>query len=99
MRSMAIKTKATQLTTPIEPVHIGQPPMPGLIVNDDDNDSDASSRGPNLITDVDDESIADIFCFSAFTDKNTGVVYNACIRKFPSMSLDGNISIFCDLSL
>jgi hypothetical protein len=57
--------------------------MPGLIVNDNDNDSGASSRRPNLITNVDDESIANIFCFGAFADKNSGVVYNNWMGEFP----------------
>jgi hypothetical protein len=43
--------------------------MPGLIVNNNDNNSEASSRSPNLITDIKDESIANIFCFGAFAKK------------------------------
>ncbi len=63
--------------------------MPGLIVNVDDNDSDASSHSPNLTTDVNNESIANIFCFGAFLDKNTGIVYSNCTGEFHFMSLDG----------
>jgi hypothetical protein len=68
--------------------------MPGLFFNNDDNDSDVSSRGPNLITNVDYECIANIFCFGAFADKNTGRVYNNCTGKFPFMSLDWNVCFF-----
>ncbi len=32
-----------------------------------------------------------VFCFGAFSDKNTGAVYNNCTGNFPFMSLDGNI--------
>ncbi len=39
-------------------------------------------------------SIANIFCFGAFADKNTGVVYNNCTGAFPFMSLDGNVCFF-----
>ena len=46
---------------------------------------------PAFISDVDDESIAKVFCFGAFANKNTGVVYNDCTGTFPSMSLDGNV--------
>jgi hypothetical protein len=86
-----IKTKAAQLTTPIESVPIGQSPMPGLIINNNDNDNDASSHGSNLITNVNNQSIANIFCFGAFADKNTGIIYNYCRGKFPFISLNGNV--------
>jgi hypothetical protein len=33
-------------------------------------------QGPNLIGIDEDESIANVFCFGAFADKNNGVVYN-----------------------
>jgi hypothetical protein len=45
----------------------------------------------NIIPEVEDESIANVFCFGAFTDKMTGVVYNDCTGNFPFMSLDGNV--------
>jgi hypothetical protein len=83
LHSTTIKTKAAQLTTLIGPIPIGQPPMPGLIVNNNDDNSGTSSRGPNLITNGDDESIANIFCFSVFADKNSGVVYNNWTGEFP----------------
>jgi hypothetical protein len=67
--------------------------MPGLIFDENDN-SVISSNGPTLITDVDDESIANIFCFGTFADKNTGIVYNDCKGEFPFMSLDGNVCFF-----
>ncbi len=65
--------------------------MPGLIPIDDDNFSDP---GPAFIADIDDESIANVFCFGAFADKNTGAVYNDCTGNFPFMSLDGNVCFF-----
>ena len=48
----------------------------------------------NLIDDIEDESIANVFCFSAFADKVLGVVYNDCTGDFPYMSLDGNVCFF-----
>ena len=48
----------------------------------------------NIIDDVDDQSIANVFCFGAFADKISGVVYNDCTGKFPYMSLDGNVCFF-----
>jgi len=65
--------------------------MPGLIPIDDD---DFSDPGPAFIADIDDESITHVFCFGAFADKNTGVVYSDCTGNFPFMSLDGNVCFF-----
>jgi hypothetical protein len=70
--------------------------MPGLVeLSDDDSDDDASDTPHfNLIDDVDDHSVANVFCFGAFADKVTGVVYNDCTGDFPYMSLDGNVCFF-----
>jgi hypothetical protein len=38
-----------------------------------------------------DQSIANIFCFGAFNDKVSGVVYNNLTGNFPFMSLDGSV--------
>ncbi len=50
---------------------------------------------PNLIGDEDDnETIANLFCFGAFADKHSGVVYNNLTGAFPFMSLDGCVCFF-----
>ena len=48
---------------------------------------------PNLIgDDEDDASIANVFCFGAFADKEqSGVMYNDLTGNFPFMSLDGSV--------
>ena len=46
--------------------------------------------GPNFIAD-DDESIANMFCYGAFADKRSGVVYNDLTGNFPFVSFDGSI--------
>ncbi len=46
---------------------------------------------PNIIPEVEDKSIANVFYFGAFADKMMGVVYNDCTGNFPFMSLDGNV--------
>ena len=47
---------------------------------------------PNLIRDDEDNaSIANVFCFGAFADKQSGVMYNDLTGNFPSMSLDGSV--------
>ena len=46
----------------------------------------------NLIgDDEDDASITNVFCFGAFADKQSGVMYNNLTGSFPFMSLDGSI--------
>ena len=67
--------------------------MPGL-VHLYDNEEERVPIMPlhNLINDIEDESIA--FCFGAFADKVSGVVYNDCTGDFPHMSLDGNVCFF-----
>jgi hypothetical protein len=42
----------------------------------------------------DNESIANVFCFGAFADKVSGVVYNDLTGKFPFMSIDGSVCFF-----
>ena len=42
----------------------------------------------------DGESIANVFCFGAFADKVSGVVYNDLTRNFPFMSIDGSVCFF-----
>jgi hypothetical protein len=53
---------------------------------------DARIDGVNIIPD--DESIANVFCFGAFTDKISGVVYNDLTGNFPFMSIDGSVCFF-----
>jgi hypothetical protein len=46
---------------------------------------------PDLIGDDEDESIANMFFFGAFADKNSGIVYHDLTGSFSFMSLDGSI--------
>jgi hypothetical protein len=41
-----------------------------------------------------DHTIANVFCFGAFADKVSGVVYNDLTSNFPFMSLDGSVCFF-----
>jgi hypothetical protein len=47
-----------------------------------------------IISDNDDESIANIFAFGAFADKYKGIVYHDLMESFPFMSLDGSVCFF-----
>jgi hypothetical protein len=42
----------------------------------------------------DDESIANVFCFGAFANKVSGVVYNDLTGKFSFMLIDGSVCFF-----
>jgi hypothetical protein len=49
----------------------------------------------NLIAyDESNPSIANVFAYGAFADKQTGVVYHDLTGSFPFMSLDGSVSLF-----
>ncbi len=67
--------------------------MLGLIPDNSDKDNDNEPQ-PTFIDDIDDESITNVFCFGAFANKNTSVVYNDCTGNFPFMSLNGNVCFF-----
>ncbi len=67
--------------------------MPGLIPVDSEKDNEDKPR-PAFIDDINDESIANVFCFGAFADKNTAVNYNDCTGNFPLMTLNGNVCFF-----
>ncbi len=47
-----------------------------------------------IISDDDDESIANIFAFGTIADKNNGIVYHDLTGSFPFMSLDGSVCFF-----
>jgi hypothetical protein len=64
----------------IPPIHLPRPPVI------------QAPTMPNLIGDDDDDaSIANVFCFGAFADKQSGVMYNDLTGNFPFMSLDGSV--------
>jgi hypothetical protein len=50
--------------------------------------------GLNVIADDGNESIANIFCFGAFADKNSVIVYHDLTGLFPFMLFDGSICFF-----
>ncbi len=68
----------------IFPLFNDVPPYPGPAYH--------ATLGSNIFTD--DESIANIFCFGAFANKITGVIYNDLTGNFPFMSLYGSLCFF-----
>ncbi len=79
-----ISAPSLQAAPPILPIFEGPRPYKGPAY-------DARSVA-NLIPD--NESIANVFCFGAFADKISGVVYNDLTEKFPFMSIDGSVCFF-----
>jgi hypothetical protein len=76
------------------PVLVPDPIIPGIVEPIEYNDvSDVDPRF-NLIDNIYNYSIANIFCFGAFSDKITRVVYNNCTGEFPFMLLDDNVCFF-----
>jgi hypothetical protein len=80
----------------LRPQRVEDHTMPSLKHPQHNNKVDNRTIGPppHLIQEFDNNSIANVFCFGAFVDKLSGVVYNNCIGNFPYMSLDGNICFF-----
>ncbi len=56
--------------------------------------SEYNSQWPNLIRDNGDKSIANVFVFGAFADKNSTILYHDLTGSFPFMLLDGSICFF-----
>jgi hypothetical protein len=75
------------------------PPVPGDPCNSDSISINHSSVSPipprpsnaNIIKTDDVSSEANMFCFAAFTDKQTEILYNDLTGAFPFMSLEGNV--------
>jgi hypothetical protein len=74
-------------------------PVPSIHSNDSSvyiahNPIEGAMEPHLIISDNDDESIANIFAFGAFADKNNGIVYHDLTGSFPLMSLDGSVCFF-----
>ncbi len=67
------------------PIFGEAPPYPGPAYN--------ATNSPAM-KEKDNELIAKVFCFGAFADKVTDVVYNDLTGNFPLMSLDGSMCYF-----
>jgi hypothetical protein len=76
----------TQLAPPVLPLFDAIPVYPGPAYG--------LRLGPNVIMDGSDESIANIFCFGAFADRNSRIVYHDLTGWFLFMSSDGSVCFF-----
>ncbi len=84
-------SKQPRLSTPA--VIIQTPIMPHLHWPVEDDVDYKSNTAPcfNIIDNNNDHSITNVFCFWAFANKITGIIYNDCTDEFPYMLLDGNV--------
>jgi hypothetical protein len=79
-----VPTLVPQVAPPVLPVFIEPPPY--------HRPAYGAQHEANLI--LDNNSIANVFCFGAFTDKISGVVYNKLTGNFPFMSIKGSVCFF-----
>ena len=82
---LSIPVPVPQATPHVLPLFVKQLPYNGLAYN--------ARMEVNYIPD-NDESIANVFCFGAFANKVSGVVYNDLTGNFPFMSIDGSVCFF-----
>ncbi len=82
----AIPGPVAQIAPPVLPLFNDIPVYPGP--------GHATQPGPNIIVEDDDDSTANIFCFGAFANKNSGIVYHDLTGCFPFMLFDGSMCFF-----
>jgi hypothetical protein len=90
IRSTRPKQKKDNTMEPTPVPQIAPPVLPIFVPNGIQD----VHTGPNVIADDGNESIANIFCFGAFSDKTSGVVYHDLTGSFPLMSFDGSMCFF-----
>ena len=79
--------------TDTNPTSVAYAPWNAILIDDESVDSPPiapESTYTNLIKDGN-ESEANIFCFTTFADKMTGVLYSNLTGTFPFMSLEENV--------
>ena len=70
------------MAPPALPFILAPPVSPGI------------NTDPTLISENDNHSIANIFCFGAFADRHSSVVYHNLTGLFPFMSFGGSVCFF-----
>jgi len=86
------------------PISLAAPsnPYPAYFGDDASYTTNSSASGQsipqppnaNIIEDDDTSLAGNMFCFGAFADKQTGVMYSDLTGNFPYMSLEGNVCFF-----
>jgi hypothetical protein len=97
LRSTRTKQKNGTIILPAPVPQIAPPVLP-LFVPDVipayPSPAHGMQPGPNVIADDGNESIAKIFCFGAFANKNSSIVYHDLTGLFPFMSFDDSVCFF-----
>jgi hypothetical protein len=94
-RTVVLETLTIQHTPPQPIARIDAPVLPlAHEIPFYPGQANNTLTGPNLIGSDNDESITNIFCFGAFVDKNSGIVYHNLTGLFQFMSYNGSICFF-----
>jgi hypothetical protein len=90
-----IQTTLQQSTVPMQPVlNKSASSEQTSVIFSEQSSSEYNQHRPTLIVDDSEGSIANVFGFGAFVDKNNGIVYHDLTGSFPFMSLDGSVCFF-----
>ena len=88
-------TQITNNTVPMQPVErTSDNSEQMLVIFLEKSSPEYNTQCPFLIVDNSDGSIANVFVFDAFADKNNGILYHDLMGSFPFMSLDRSVCFF-----
>jgi hypothetical protein len=88
IRSTRPKTSTAHIVVSVPIIPPMLPPMNVPILH---NEYPPTIPGPAIIDDNTNKSIANIFCFGAFADCQSGVVHNDLTGNFPFISYNGSV--------
>jgi len=102
IKSTKPRKKATQPNTQITNNTVPMQPVERTSDNSEQtsaiflekSSSEYNTQRPTLIEDNSNGSIANVFVFGVFVDKNNGIVYHDLTGPFPFMSLDKSVCFF-----
>jgi hypothetical protein len=75
------------------PPHVEQMVVPEVLIKEQLRPVHVTNL-PNLIGDDSDETIANVFCFGTFANKNSGIMYHDLTGSFLFMSYNGRVCFF-----
>ncbi len=87
------ESRITKIPVISYPPQVDQMEIPKVLIEGQPRPLHATNL-PNLIGEDEDESIASVFCFGTFANKNSGIVYHNLTGSFPFMSYNGSICLF-----
>jgi hypothetical protein len=87
------KSGITKIPVISYPSQVEQMEVPKVLIEEQPRPIHATNL-PNLIGDNSNESIVKVFCFGAFANKNSGIVYHNLTGSFPFMLYNGSVCFF-----